>query len=64
MEGPSPGPQQGQAELGLQGEESAECCLCPGSSDKGGDQDVIALLKNISRAQLSVSHVLSVWDTF
>lgn len=30
MEGPFPVPQQGKAELGLQGEGSAECCLCGG----------------------------------
>lgn len=47
MEGSFPVPQQGKAELGLQGEGSAECCLCAGSSNKGGNQDVIALPKNI-----------------
>lgn len=47
MEGPFPVPQQGKAELGLQGEGSAECCLCGGPSNKGGNQDVIALPKNI-----------------
>lgn len=63
MEGPFPVPQQGEAELGLRGEGSAECCLCGGSSNKSGNQDVIALLKNIHRLSFQPC-VLTVWDAF